>query len=156
MKCVCGLSNDEISNVLDAWNNGELESFLIEISRDILKFKDTDGSSLVDKILDSASQKGTGKWTGRAGLDQGIPITLIVEAVFARSLSSLKQERVTASAKLQGPKPLLSEEYKKAPSEFLSAVKNALYASKIISYAQGFMLMRAASQELNWDLNMGG
>merc|ERR1711879_178352 len=115
MKSVCGLSNDEISKVFDDWNNGELESFLIEISRDILKFKDTDGSSLVDKILDSASQKGTGKWTGRAGLDLGIPITLIVEAVFARSLSSLKQERVTASAKLKGPQPVVSQEFKNSP-----------------------------------------
>jgi len=153
LKSVCGLNNDEISSVFDEWNKGELESFLIEISRDILKFRDTDNVHLVDKILDSASQKGTGKWTGKTGLDMGIPITLIVEAVFARTLSSFKSERVTASKILQGPSPQ-PESGDQAP--FVEAVRKALYASKIISYAQGFMLMRATSQEYGWTLNMGG
>ncbi|XP_063728227.1 6-phosphogluconate dehydrogenase, decarboxylating-like [Symsagittifera roscoffensis] len=158
LKSVCGLSNDEISAVFDEWNKSELESFLIEISRDIMKFRDTDNVHLVDKILDSASQKGTGKWTGKTGLDMGIPITLIVEAVFARCLSSFKDERVKASLLLQGPKPKSEnvanplEHHKK----LIDSIKLALYASKIISYAQGFMLMRATSQEYGWTLNMGG
>jgi len=148
MKNVCAMDNGEIGKTFEEWNKGELDSFLIEISKDILQYKDTDNEYLVDKILDAASQKGTGKWTGKTGLDLGIPITLIAEAVFARCVSSFKDERVTASKVLAGPSASDS-------NVTTDQIKNALYASKIISYAQGFMLMRATSQEFGWKLNMG-
>ncbi|CAK8690285.1 6-phosphogluconate dehydrogenase, decarboxylating-like [Clavelina lepadiformis] len=152
MKNVVGMSNDEISDVFAQWNKEELDSFLIEITRDILKFRDTDGKHLLDKILDSAGQKGTGKWTAISALDKGMPVTLIGEAVFARCLSALKDERVEASKQLSGPKVKFEGDKK----QFMDDLKQALYASKIISYAQGFMLMREAGKIYDWKLNYGG
>jgi 6-phosphogluconate dehydrogenase len=152
-----GMSNDEMEKVFAEWNTGELDSYLIEITRDILAFKDTDGQPLVDKILDTAGQKGTGKWTVQNSAELGIPITLITEAVYARCVSALKDERVKAARKLKGPKPLLPQSKKPAAKkEFITHVRDALYASKIISYAQGYMLMRAAATEYKWNLNYGG
>ena len=152
MKDVLSMTADEMHEVLKEWNKGELDSYLIEITRDILAVKDTDGKPLVDKILDTAGQKGTGKWTGVAALDLGIPLTLIGEAVFSRCLSAVKEERVAASKVLSGPTPTFTGD-KKA---FINDIKDALYASKIISYAQGYQLMRAAAQEYGWKLNNGG
>ncbi|MEM1058097.1 MAG: decarboxylating NADP(+)-dependent phosphogluconate dehydrogenase [Verrucomicrobiota bacterium] len=146
-----GMDNGEISDVFEEWNKGELDSFLIEITTNILRFKQ-DGGYLVDSILDAAGQKGTGKWTAEAALDKGQPVNLITEAVYARALSALKEERVAASKVLSGPKP----EFKGNKEEFVENIRQALYASKIVSYAQGYMLMRAASQEYGWDLNYGG
>jgi 6-phosphogluconate dehydrogenase len=152
MRDLLGMSADEMHEVFKDWNSGELDSYLIEITRDILAFKDTDGTPLVDKILDTAGQKGTGKWTAVAALDLGIPLTLIGEAVFSRCLSAIKEERVASSHVLTGPKPSFTGD-KKA---FINDLKNALYASKIISYAQGYQLMRAAGHEYGWKLNYGG
>jgi 6-phosphogluconate dehydrogenase len=152
MKDGLGMSADEMHEVFKEWNTGELDSYLIEITRDILAVKDTDGKPLVDKILDTAGQKGTGKWTGVAALDLGIPLTLIGEAVFSRCLSAIKDERVAASKVLSGPMP----EFKGDKKAFINDIKDALYASKIISYAQGYQLMRAAAQEYGWKLNNGG
>jgi 6-phosphogluconate dehydrogenase len=152
MKDLLGMTAPEMHEVLKEWNKGELNSYLIEISRDILAFKDTDGKPLVDKILDTAGQKGTGKWTGVASLDLGVPLTLIGEAVYARCLSAQKEERVEASKLLHGPKPSFTGD-KKA---FINDIKNALFASKLVSYAQGYVLMRAAAEEYNWNLNNGG
>ena len=143
------LSTDEISVIFDQWNKKELNSYLIEITRDILAFKDEDNHPLVDKILDVAGQKGTGKWTGVNALELGVPLTLIAESVFARYLSSMKEERVTASELLKGPNP----EFKGDKQEFVNQIFEALYASKIISYAQGFMLLKEAAKEYNWELN---
>ena len=157
MKNGLGMSAEEMHQVFKEWNEGDLESYLIEITRDILGFKDTDGQPLVEKILDTAGQKGTGKWTVINSQDLGIPITLIAEAVYARCVSALKEERVKAARKLKGPRPLIGaakkEEAKKA---FIEDIKSALYASKIVSYAQGYMLMRAAAKEYGWKLNYGG
>ncbi|HOJ09424.1 MAG TPA: decarboxylating NADP(+)-dependent phosphogluconate dehydrogenase [Clostridiales bacterium] len=152
MKDLLGMSADEMHEVFKEWNEGELNSYLVEITRDILAYKDDDGQPIVDKILDTAGQKGTGKWTAIAALDEGIPLTLIGEAVFARCLSALKEERVEASKVLSGP-AVKFEGDKKA---FIEDIKNALYASKIVSYAQGFTLMRAAAKTYNWHLNYGG
>ncbi len=152
MKDLLDMSAGEMNEVFKEWNEGELNSYLIEITRDILAYKDDDNKPLVDKILDTAGQKGTGKWTGIAALDLGIPLTLIGEAVFARCLSAMKEERVTASKILNGPKPKFEGD-KKA---FINDLKNALYASKIVSYAQGYTLMRAAAEEYGWKLNYGG
>lgn len=138
MKRGLGMSADEMADVFDKWNKGVLDSFLIEITRDVLRFKDEDGSALVEKILDSAGQKGTGKWTAINALDLGMPVTLIGEAVFARCLSSLKEERGRAAKVLEGPKP----EFTGNKQEFVDNLEQALYASKIISYAQGFMLIQ--------------
>ncbi len=152
-----GLSADEMHAVFKEWNTGELDSYLIEISRDILAFKDADGSALVDKILDTAGQKGTGKWTVVNSQDLGIPITLIAEAVYSRCVSALKDERVKAAKKLKGPRPALS--LAKNPvkkKKFIEDIRDALYASKIVSYAQGYMLMRTAATEYKWNLNYGG
>merc|ERR1719150_3073541 len=135
------------------WNKGELDSFLIEISANILKYKDTDGEPLVEKIRDAAGQKGTGKWTAISALDSGMPVTLIGESVFARCLSSIKNERIKASKVLKGPE---ETKYKGDSNEFIEAVRQALYASKIVSYAQGFMLLRQAAKEFGWNLNYGG
>uniref|UniRef100_A0A2K6GYG0 6-phosphogluconate dehydrogenase, decarboxylating n=1 Tax=Propithecus coquereli TaxID=379532 RepID=A0A2K6GYG0_PROCO len=135
------------------WNKTELDSFLIEITANILKFQDTDGKFLLPKIRDSAGQKGTGKWTAISALEYGVPVTLIGEAVFARCLSSLKDERIQASKKLKGPQKIQFEGDKKS---FLEDIRKALYASKIISYAQGFMLLRQAATEFGWTLNYGG
>jgi len=157
MKNGLGMSADEMHQVFAEWNKGELDSYLIEISRDILAKKDTDGSPLVDKILDTAGQKGTGKWTVINSQDLGIPITLMAEAVYARCVSALKDERVAAARKLKGPKPLLpaAKDPEKKKS-FIADIRDALYASKIVSYAQGYMLMRAAAKEYKWNLNYGG
>merc|ERR1712088_884199 len=152
MKDALGMSHDEMSATMGEWNKGELDSFLIEISANILKYKDTDGEPLVEKIRDSAGQKGTGKWTAISALDYGMPVTLIGESVFARCLSSLKDERTAASRMLKGPEVTTYSGDKK---EFLENIRKALYASKIISYTQGFMLLREASKIFDWDLNYG-
>jgi 6-phosphogluconate dehydrogenase len=152
MQAGVGLSHDEMSAAFDHWNNGKLKSYLIEITRDILAFRDETGAPVVENILDAAGQKGTGKWTVSSALDQGMPLTLIGEAVFARNLSALKAERVTASQSLSGPKPSFSGDR----AAFLDDLANALYAAKIISYAQGYMLMRAAAEQYGWNLNYGG
>ena len=130
-----------MGDVFEKWNKGVLDSFLIEITRDILRYNDDDGTPLVEKILDAAGQKGTGKWTAINALDLGMPVTLIGEAVFSRCLSSLKNERVRASKLLQGPTPSFSGD----KQEFIDNLEQALYASKIISYAQGFMLIQDVS-----------
>ncbi|WP_291862813.1 decarboxylating NADP(+)-dependent phosphogluconate dehydrogenase [Marinilabilia sp.] len=152
MKELLGMSADEMHEVFKEWNEGPLDSYLIEITRDILAYKDEDGEPLVEKILDTAGQKGTGKWTGISALDLGIPLTLIGEAVFSRCLSAIKEERVAASKILSGPKPEFTGD-KKA---FLKDLHDAVYASKIISYAQGYALMAAAAEEYGWNLNYGG
>ena len=152
MKEYLDMSADEMHDVFKDWNKGELDSYLIEITRDILAYKDKDGQPIVDKILDTAGQKGTGKWTSVASLDEGIPLTLIGEAVYARFLSAMKEDRVTASKILKGPKPAFKGD-KKA---FIDDIKQALYASKIVSYAQGYTLLRAAASTYGWDLNYGG
>ncbi|MFC2125586.1 decarboxylating NADP(+)-dependent phosphogluconate dehydrogenase [Bacteroidota bacterium] len=152
MKTLLGLNADEMHEVFKQWNEGDLDSYLIEITRDIMGYKDEDGEALVEKILDTAGQKGTGKWTGIAALDLGIPLTLIAEAVFARCLSAIKDERVAASKVLSGPTP----EFKGDKKAFVEDLRQALYASKIISYAQGYTLMRAAAEDYGWDLNYGG
>ncbi|NJK98648.1 MAG: decarboxylating NADP(+)-dependent phosphogluconate dehydrogenase [Bacteroidales bacterium] len=152
MKDLLGMSADEMHEVFKEWNKGELDSYLIEITRDILAFKDTDGKPMVDKILDTAGQKGTGKWTGIIALELGVPLTLIGEAVFARCLSAIKEERVAASKVLSGPKPVFTGDRK----AFIKDLENALYASKIISYAQGYQLMSAAAADYGWKLNYGG
>lgn len=152
MKDVLGMSADEMHEVFKEWNEGELDSYLIEITRDILAFKDTDGQPLVDKILDTAMQKGTGKWTGTVALELGIPLTLITESVFARCLSALKDERVAASKILTaGPKASFSGDKK----EFIGHLRDALYAAKVISYAQGYQMMKSAAAEYGWELSYG-
>ncbi len=147
-----GMTADEMQQVFTEWNKGELDSYLIEITSHILGHKDADGQPLVDKILDTAGQKGTGKWTVISSADMGIPITLIAEAVYSRCVSALKDERVAAAKKLKGPRRKISTDRAK----FVEDVRRALYASKIISYAQGYMLMRAAAKQYNWNLNYGG
>lgn len=149
-----GLTSDELAHVFTEWNEGELNSFLIEISATIFAKKDEDGTPLVDKILDTAGQKGTGKWTAIAALDTGMPVTLIGESVFARCLSALKEERVEASHILDGP-TRKQEELLDKP-EFIEVVRRALFCSKLISYAQGYMLLREAGKEHEWNLNLGG
>ncbi len=151
MKELLGMSAEEMHEVFKKWNTGDLNSYLIEITRDILAFKDDDGKSLVDKILDTAGQKGTGKWTSETSLDLGIPLTLISEAVYGRCLSAMKEERVEASKVLNGPKPSFLGD----KEAFLKDLEKALYASKIVSYAQGFTLLRAAAEEYKWNLNYG-
>ena len=152
MRDYLGMSADEMHEVFAEWNEAELDSYLIEITRDILAFKDTDGAPIVDKILDTAGQKGTGKWTGIAALDEGVPLTLIGEAVFSRCLSAIKEERVAASKVLEGPTPKFEGD-KKA---FINDIRKALFAAKIVSYAQGYTLMRAAAKTYGWNLNYGG
>jgi 6-phosphogluconate dehydrogenase len=152
LKDICGLTCDEMHDIFAEWNKGVLDSYLIEITRDILAYKDEDGGPLVEKILDTAGQKGTGKWTGIEALNVGIPLTLIVEAVFARSLSSFKEERVKASAILTRTKPAFKGD-KKA---LVNDIRDALYAAKIVSYAQGYSLMRGAATDYKWNLNYGG
>lgn len=152
LKNVLGLSADQLAAVFAKWNQGELNSYLIEITSQIFAYKDVDGKPLVDKILDVAGQKGTGKWTVENALDLGMPLTLISEAVFGRMLSSLKDERVAASKLLKGP----TRKYTGDRETFIESVRQGLYASKIISYAQGFMLMERAAQAYGWNLNYGG
>jgi len=149
MKRGLGLTPKEMSEVFNKWNKGVLDSFLIEITRDVLAYTDDEGAPLVEKILDSAGQKGTGKWTAINALDLGMPVTLIGEAVFARCLSSIKPERERASKVLGGPTPKFEGDKEK----FLENLEQALYASKIISYAQGFMLIQDAAKEYKWKLN---
>lgn len=147
-----GLSQKEMAQAFDEWNKGELDSFLIEITRDILNYKDDEGY-LLERIRDTAGQKGTGKWTAVAALNYGTPVTLIGEAVFSRCLSALKDERVAASKQLKGSgHPVFVADKR----QFLNHIKNALYCAKIVSYTQGFMLMREAAKEFNWNLNYGG
>jgi len=152
MKELLGMSADEMHEVFKKWNTGDLNSYLIEITRDILAYKDADGKPLVDRILDSAGQKGTGKWTSVTSLDLGIPLTLISEAVYARCLSAIKEERVEASKILRGPQGKFTGD----KQGFLVDLEKALYASKIVSYAQGFTMLRAAAAEFKWNLNYGG
>jgi 6-phosphogluconate dehydrogenase len=147
-----GLSTDEMYEIFERWNHGELESYLIEITRDILRFKDQDGYPLVDKILDVAEQKGTGKWTGISALEMGVPLTMVVEAVFGRALSALKDERTNAAKVLSGPNPQILAN----KNTFIADLEMAVYASKIMSYTQGYMLFKAAAKEYGWNLNYGG
>ena len=153
MKDILGMTNEEMHKTFAEWNRGDLDSYLIEITRDILAKKDEDGRYVLDYILDTAGQKGTGKWTAISALDLGEPLTLISESVYARCLSALKDERVKASGILDGPKPVKFEGDKAA---FLEDLRRALFASKVVSYAQGYSLMRAAAKEYGWDLNYGG
>ncbi len=157
MRGVLGLSADEMSTVFKKWNTGRLDSYLIEITGTILAVKDKDGSPLVEHILDVAGQKGTGRWTVIAALGEGVPLTLIAEAVFSRSLSALKDERVAASTVLSGPE-LSGPHAPAAPDRetFVRDLEDALYAAKIVSYAQGYMLMRSAAKTYDWNLNYGG
>lgn len=152
MKDLLGMSNAEMHDVFAKWNEGDLDSYLIEITRDILAYRDDTGAYTLDYILDAAGQKGTGKWTAIAALDEGVPLTLITEAVFARSLSAMKKERVAASAELSGPKKTFAGDR----AAFLSDLHDALYAAKIVSYAQGYALMRQAAHTYGWNLNNGG
>jgi 6-phosphogluconate dehydrogenase len=152
MKHALGMSNQEMHETFAEWNKGKLDSYLIEITTDILGFKDEDGAYVVDQILDTAGQKGTGKWTAMSALEMGIPLTLISEAVIARFLSALKEERVAASEVLSGPEVAFDGD----KAAFLQDLHDALYASKIISYTQGYMLMRQAAVEYGWNLNFGG
>jgi len=152
MKSVLGMGNDEMSTVFGEWNEGKLDSYLIEISREILAYRDENGDAVVDFILDKAGQKGTGKWTAVNALDQGIPLTLIGEAVFSRFLSALKDERVIASQVLKGPDAAFDGD----KAAFVNDIRDALYAAKMVSYTQGYMLMRAAANDYEWNLNYGG
>jgi 6-phosphogluconate dehydrogenase len=152
MKELLGMSCMEMHEVFKKWNTGDLDSYLIEITRDILAFKDSDGLPLVEKILDTAGQKGTGKWASVVSLDLGIPLTLISEAVYARCLSAMKDERTEASRLLPPP----AQKFMGDRGTFLSDLEHALYASKIISYAQGFVLFREAAKEFKWNLDFGG
>ena len=153
MKDILGMSNEEMHTTFAEWNKGDLDSYLIEITRDILAKKDEDGKYVLDYILDTAGQKGTGKWTAISALDEGVPLTLIGESVFARCLSAQKDERVAASKILSGPEPAVFDGDK---AEMLENLRKALFASKIVSYAQGYALMRAAAKEYGWNLNYGG
>ena len=152
MKVGLGMSNEEMHKTFAEWNEGELDSYLIEISRDILATKDDEGQYVLDLILDTAGQKGTGKWTVVSAADMGVPMTLVAEAVFARTLSALKDERVAAAEVLGGPSPSAAGD----PKAFVEDIRQAMYASKIVSYAQGYMLMREAAKEHGWHLNYGG
>ena len=147
-----GMSNEEMRDVFAAWNETELDSYLIEITRDILGYKAANGESVVDHILDTAGQKGTGKWTAIAALDEGVPLTLIGEAVFARCLSAMKEERVAAAGAFPRTIPAFAGD----KAAFIENIRKALYASKIISYAQGYTLMRSAAKTYGWNLNYGG
>ena len=152
MRDYLGMKPDEMHEVFKKWNQGVLDSYLIEITTDILAKKDEDGEPLVDKILDTAGQKGTGKWTAIAALDEGMPLTLIGEAVFARCLSAMKEARVEASKVLTGP----AKKFEGDKEAFIEDIRKALYAAKIISYTQGYALMRAAAKTYGWNLNYGG
>ena len=153
MKDYLGMTNAEMHETFAEWNKGDLDSYLIEITRDILAKKDEDGQYVLDYILDTAGQKGTGKWTAISALDQGVPLTLIGESVFARCLSAQKEERVAASKVLEGPKGC---KFTGDRAAFLEDLRKALFAAKVVSYAQGYTLMRAAAKEYGWNLNYGG
>ncbi|MCG3469657.1 NADP-dependent phosphogluconate dehydrogenase [Xenorhabdus bovienii] len=152
LKHSLNLSNQELADVFSDWNQGELSSYLIEITADIFRKKDEEGKYLVDVILDEAANKGTGKWTSQSSLDLGVPVTLITESVFARYISSLKDQRVAASKVLSGPE---AQPFNGDKAEFIEKVRRALYLGKIVSYAQGFQQLKASSDEYNWDLNYG-
>ncbi|SFU26883.1 NADP-dependent phosphogluconate dehydrogenase [Xenorhabdus koppenhoeferi] len=152
LKNSLNLSNQELAEVFSDWNQGELSSYLIEITSDIFRKQDEEGKYLVDVILDEAANKGTGKWTSQSALDLGVPVTLITESVFARYISSLKDQRVAASKVLSGPE---AQPFNGNKAEFIEKVRRALYLGKIVSYAQGFQQLKAASDEYNWDLNYG-
>ena len=152
MRDVLGLTAGEMSRVFADWNRGELDSYLVEITRDILSYQDADGTAIVDKILDTAGQKGTGKWTAIAALDEGVPLTLIGEAVFARCLSAMKEERVAAAKVF----PRDTSVFDGDKAELIDAIRQALYASKLVSYTQGYALMRAQAKTSGWNLNYGG
>ena len=152
MRDVLGLTAGEMSRVFADWNRGELDSYLVEITRDILAYQDADGTAIVDKILDTAGQKGTGKWTAIAALDEGVPLTLIGEAVFARCLSAMKEERVAAAKVF----PRETSVFDGDKAELIDAIRQALYASKLVSYTQGYALMRAQAKTSGWNLNYGG
>ncbi|MBC8951813.1 NADP-dependent phosphogluconate dehydrogenase [Xenorhabdus sp. PB62.4] len=152
LKNALNLSNQELAEVFSDWNQGELSSYLIEITADIFRKKDEEGKYLVDVILDEAANKGTGKWTSQSSLDLGVPVTLITESVFARYISSLKDQRVAASKVLSGPE---AQPFNGDKAEFIEKVRRALYLGKIVSYAQGFQQLKAASDEYSWDLNYG-
>jgi 6-phosphogluconate dehydrogenase len=152
MKNFLGLNYEEMSDIFDEWNRGSLCSYLIEITRDILRYKDIDGLPLAEKILDTAGQKGTGKWAGIAALEFGVPLTLIGEAVFGRCLSAAKNERVRAAEIFSSPGLNMPSD----KTDFVKDIEKALYASKIVSYAQGYLLMREAAKEYKWNLNYGG
>ncbi len=151
MKRLLHMEDQEIGEVFAKWNEGVLDSYLIEITANILRFKDEDGEPLVEKILDTAGQKGTGKWTGMTALDEGVPLTMITEAVFARCLSAIKEERVYASKVLTGPEASFTGN----KDEFLEYIQQALYCAKIVSYAQGYSMMRAAAKTYGWNLAFG-
>jgi len=146
------LSNQELHDVFDAWNQGDLDSYLIEISRDIFAKKDEQGKYVVDQILDTAGQKGTGKWTVMSAADMAVPLTMVAEAVFARCLSAAKEERVSASKLFAGPQSKWTGD----KQAFINAVRDSVFASKLISYTQGYLLMREAAKTFNWSLNYGG
>jgi len=152
MKAGLGLSNRQMRDVFARWNSGALDSYLIEITRDILGYNDENGEAVLDRILDTAGQKGTGKWTVTSALDVGQPLTLIGEAVFARCLSALKDERVAAAQLLIGPQETFTGE----KAAMIDDLEQALYASKIVSYAQGYQLMREVAAQQGWTLNYGG
>ena len=152
MKDYLGMSDEAMHDVFTEWNKGDLDSYLIEITRDILAYKDADGGPIVEKILDTAGQKGTGKWTAITALDEGIPLTLIGESVFSRCLSAIKEERVAASKVLEGVAP----KFEGDRAAYVEDIRQALYASKIVSYAQGYQLMRQAAKTYGWNLNYGG
>ena len=152
MKDLLGMSADEMHDIFKQWNEGELSSYLIEITADILAYKEKDGTPLVDRILDTAGQKGTGKWTATVALELGTPLTLIGEAVFSRYLSSIKQDRVEASKLLGGP----NIQFNGNKEQVLEDIHDALYAAKIVSYAQGYTLLNEAANQFNWNLNFGG
>jgi 6-phosphogluconate dehydrogenase len=154
MKDHLGLSAEETHDIFEGWNKTELNSYLVEITGNILSVKDPDGAPLIDKILDTAGQKGTGKWTGIASLDEGVPLTLISEAVYARCLSAMKEERVTASKAYADAKT--HKKFRGDKAKMIVDLQRALYASKIISYAQGYILMRSAAKTYGWNLNYGG
>jgi 6-phosphogluconate dehydrogenase len=149
---VGGLDHEEMADIFTEWNKSELDSYLIEITSEILKFKDDDGSAIVSKILDKAGQKGTGKWTVIGALDLGVPLSLIAESVFARTISSMKSERVNASKRFRGP---AAGKVNMDRKTLVDDIRKALYASKIISYAQGFNLLKKAAAEYGWALNYG-
>ncbi len=151
MKDCLAMTPDEMQKIFLEWNKGDLDSYLIKITADILGYKDTDGQPLVEKILDTAGQKGTGKWASVESFDQGVPLTLISETVFVRSLSAMKDERVRASKLLKGP----SAQFTADKAAFIQDIRNALYAAKIVSYGQGYALMKAAAKTYGWDLNFG-
>ena len=153
MKDYLGMTNEEMHETFAEWNKGDLDSYLVEITRDILAKKDDDGKYVLDYILDTAGQKGTGKWTAIAALDQGVPLTLIGESVFARCLSAQKEERIAAAKILEGPKPA---RFTGDRAAFLEDLRKALFSAKVVSYAQGYALMRSAAKEYGWNLNYGG